>query len=141
MEVSLLEDLCNGVFVEFPNYMLRVGLGFEDALTLVSKDGEPLAELTMTDGAESPVQGFYLEWADFLRQCRTGEPSAIDAVTVRHTTALIEAGARQRVPTTEQPRERQEVWREPALTPNDRTPPARGAANAVVQCGMGESRG
>jgi predicted dehydrogenase len=94
MEVSLLDDLCNGIFVEFPSYMLRVGLAFEDTLTLVSKEGEPLADFVMHDGADSPVQGFYLEWKDFLRQCRTGERCAIDARTVRQTTALIEAGSR-----------------------------------------------
>ena len=35
------------------------------------------------------------EWRDFLEQCRTGEPSAVDARSVRHTTALIEASYKQ----------------------------------------------
>jgi len=96
MDVSLLDDLCNGVYIEFADAMLRVGLGFEDALTLLSKDGEPISDFAMRDGAESPVQGFYLEWKDFLRQCRTGEPSAIDAGTVKTTTALIDEASRTR---------------------------------------------
>ena len=95
IDVSLLEDLCNGVFIEFPASILRVGLAFEDTLTLVSKDGQPLAEFEMREGAGSPVQGFYLEWRDFLRQCRTGEPCAIDAATVTATTALIDAAGRK----------------------------------------------
>jgi predicted dehydrogenase len=99
IEVSLLEDLCNGVFVEFPSYMLRIGLAFDDTLTLVSKLGGHSAELVMSEGADSAVQGFCLEWRDFLNQCRSGEPSAIDARTVRSTTALIEAGAHWRVHT------------------------------------------
>jgi predicted dehydrogenase len=105
MEVSVLDDLCNGIFVEFPNYMLRVGLGFEDTLTLVSKEGESLADFVMQEGADSAVQGFYLEWKDFLRQCRTGERSAIDARTVRQTTALIEAGSRSQVASAAPPNE------------------------------------
>jgi len=96
MDVSLLDDLCNGVYIEFAECMLQVGLGFEDTLTLLSKDGERISEFAMTEGADSPVQGFYLEWKDFLRQCRTGEPSAIDAATVTTTTALIDEASRAR---------------------------------------------
>ena len=94
IDVSLLDDLCNGIFVEFRDVVLRVGLGFEDTLTLLSKDGDLLTELVMRDGAATPVQGFYLEWTDFLRQCRTGEASAIDAATVAATTALIDSAGR-----------------------------------------------
>jgi predicted dehydrogenase len=92
IDVSLLDDLCSGIFIEFASATLRVGLGFEDTLSLVSKDGSQLAALTMSDGAASLVQAFYLEWKDFLRQCRTGTPSAIDAASVAATTALL-AGA------------------------------------------------
>jgi predicted dehydrogenase len=96
MDVSLLDDLCNGVYIEFAGGMLRVGLGFEDSLTLVSKDGDAISDFAMTEGADSPVQGFYLEWKDFLRQCETGQPSAIDAATVAATTAVIEDASRMR---------------------------------------------
>jgi predicted dehydrogenase len=99
IEVSLLEDLCNGVFVEYPTCMLRVGLAFDDTLTLVSKRNQTVAELVVRGGATSAVQAFYLEWMDFLSQCRTGIPSTVDAATVRTTTALIEdairAGSRE----------------------------------------------
>lgn len=96
MDVSLLDDLCNGVHIEFAGGMLRVGLGFEDTLTLLSKDGDPISDFAMTAGADSAVQGFYLEWKDFLRQCATGEPSAIDAATVATTTAVIDQASRMR---------------------------------------------
>ena len=98
MDVSLLDDLCNGIYIEFGGAMLRVGLGFDDTLSLVSKDGRPISEFAMTDGADSPVQGFYLEWKDFLRQCRTAEPSAVDAATVATTTAVIDSASRLRTP-------------------------------------------
>jgi predicted dehydrogenase len=94
IEVSMLDDLCNGVFVELQNYILKVGLSFGDSVTLISRAGDTLCEFAMPDGAATPVQGFHLEWRDFLRQCRTGEPSAVAAATARHTTALIEGCSR-----------------------------------------------
>jgi predicted dehydrogenase len=90
IDVSLLDDLCSGIFIEFPSVTLRVGLGFEDALSLVSKDGDVVASLSMTEGADAPVQAFYLEWKDFLQQCRTGTPGTIDAASVTATTALLD---------------------------------------------------
>lgn len=90
IDVSLLDDLCSGIFIEYASVTVRVGLGFEDTLSLVSKDGEAVASLNMPDGAESPVQAFYLEWKDFLRQCRTGKPGTIDAASVTATTALLD---------------------------------------------------
>jgi predicted dehydrogenase len=89
-DLSLLNDLCNGVFIEFPSSLLRIGLAFDETLTLLTKDGDLLTEFVMPEGAASPIQGFYLEWKDFLHQCRTGEPSAIDATSVAGTTALID---------------------------------------------------
>src|SRR5215467_8673250 len=96
MDVSLLEDLCNGVFIEFAETVLRVGLDFDGSLTLLSKAGDAIAEFSMSEGAGSAVQAFYLEWKDFLVQCRTGTPSAVDAVTVTATTALIDAASAMR---------------------------------------------
>jgi predicted dehydrogenase len=90
IDVSLLEDLCNGVFIEFEDTVLRVGLGFDGDLTLLSKQGDTLAEFSMPEGADSAVQAFYLEWKDFLGQCRTGAPTAVDAATVTATTAVID---------------------------------------------------
>jgi predicted dehydrogenase len=88
VDFSVVDDLCNGIFVEFPNYVLKVA--FEE-LSILSRDGETLCELSSSDGATSVVEFFSREWRDFLQQCRTGEPSAVDAATVRNTTALIEA--------------------------------------------------
>ena len=94
IELSMLDDLCNGVFIEFPNYILKVGLFFEDSLSLVTAEGETLAQLIPTEGTDNPTGGFAAEWSDFFEQCRTGRPSIIDAGTVRQTTALIEAAYR-----------------------------------------------
>ena len=96
MDVSLLDDLCNGVYLEFAGGMLRVGLGFDDTLTLMSKDGDPICDFVMSHGADSAVQGFYLEWKDFLRQCTTGDPTDVDAATVATTTAVIDQASRMR---------------------------------------------
>ena len=96
IDVSLLEDLCNGVYIEFDETVLRVGLAFDGSLTLLSKQGDTLAEFSMSDGADSAVQAFCLEWKDFLDQCQTGRPSAVDASTVTATTALIDDALRMR---------------------------------------------
>ena len=93
-DVSLLDDLCSGIFVECQAVTLRVGLGFEDALTLIGPSGDPVADIAMEEGAASAVHAFYLEWRDFLRQCRTGVPSAVDAASVTTTTAVIDQAAR-----------------------------------------------
>jgi len=102
IELTMLDDLCNGVFIQFPNYVLKVGLFFEDSLSLLSHDGEKLCEIAATDGADSAMKGFAAEWRDFLEQCGSGEPSAIDAGTVRNTTALIESCYKQ-APVTADP--------------------------------------
>lgn len=91
IELSMLDDLCNGIFIEFPNYILKVGLFFEDSLSLVTADGETLVELIASDGSDNATAGFAAEWSDFFEQVRTGKPSPIDASTVRHTTQLIQA--------------------------------------------------
>lgn len=91
IELSMLDDLCNGIFIEFPNYLLKVGLFFNGELSLVSKDGIVLSDLVQTEGVSDPMQAFCLEWKDFIQQCQSNKPSIIDAATVRNTTALIEA--------------------------------------------------
>lgn len=100
-DVSLLDDLCSGIFIEFPTVTLRVGLGFEDTLSLIGPAGDLVADVTMHEGAASAVHAFYLEWRDFLRQCRTGVPSAVDAASVTATTAVIDQAARPRTPHVE----------------------------------------
>jgi predicted dehydrogenase len=91
IELSMLDDLANGLFIEFPNYVLKVGLFFEGANALVTQDGEVLTELATSEGVDNPTAGFAAEWQDFLEQCRRNEPGTLDARSVRNTTALIEA--------------------------------------------------
>jgi predicted dehydrogenase len=90
VEFSVVDDLCNGILIELPDCALKLGPNFKD-LSLMSDDGKMVCELSSPEGATSAVEAFCLEWRDFLEQCRTGEPSAVDASTVRNTTALIEA--------------------------------------------------
>lgn len=103
-DVSLLDDLCSGIFVECSHVTLRVGLGFDGSLALVGGSGAPLAELATPEGAASAVHAFFLEWRDFLRQCRTGEPSRVDAASVATTTDIIDQATRRaRAPEVDQP--------------------------------------
>jgi len=88
VDFSVVDDLCNGIFIEFPDQVFKVA--FEE-LSILSRDGETLCQLSASNGATSVVEGFSMEWRDFLEQCRRGEPSAVDAATVKNTTHLIES--------------------------------------------------
>jgi len=86
--ISRLNDLCNGVFIQFSSFILKCGLGFDSPLELYTLDGMPFARLDTDVVSESAA--FSLEWQDFMEQCRSGNPSAVSADTARHSTAIIE---------------------------------------------------
>ncbi len=90
IEISWLDDLSNGIFIEFPDHFLRVGLFFEESLEIFSKQGERICSLDLEQGAGTVMEGFFLEWRDFLAQCASGEPSLVDAGSARQTTSFIE---------------------------------------------------
>jgi predicted dehydrogenase len=94
-EVSMLSDLCNGIFVEFADHVLKVDLSFEGGVELLSKGGDRVCSYDTPDGADTPAKGYYLEWREFLDQCRTRRRSMVSASTARHTTALIERSYRR----------------------------------------------
>lgn len=89
VELSSVDDLCNGIFIEFERCVLKIGFFFGEPLALLARDGTQLVELVPDEGVQDPSQAFALEWRDFLDQCRTGTPTRIDAATVRCTTKLI----------------------------------------------------
>lgn len=89
-EVSRLEDLCNGIFIQFSNFILKCGLSFDAPLELLSLNGEHIVRFE-TDGEGNTIgKAFYLEWRDFINQCVSGNPSAVSADTGRYSTAIIE---------------------------------------------------
>jgi len=89
-EVSRLEDLCNGIFIQLSNFILKCGLFFDDPLELLTLNGEHISRFE-TDGECNTIgKAFYLEWRDFINQCITGKPSTVSADTARLPTALIE---------------------------------------------------
>ena len=90
IEVSQIEDLCNGIFIEFSDYILKVGLFFEDTLEVLSRDGDHICNIELEDGAETTIQGFFLEWRDFLLQCETGIETGVSVETTRDTSEFIE---------------------------------------------------
>ena len=89
-EVSRIADLCNGIFIQFSNFILKCGLGFDTPLEMCTLDGRSIASLEIDDGAESIAGAFFLEWRDFIDQCISGYPSTVSADSARHSTALIE---------------------------------------------------
>ena len=88
--VSRLKDLCNGIFIRFPNFVLKCGLFFEDPLEICTLGGSPIARFDIQEGAKTIIQGFYREWKEFIDQSLSGNNSAINAETVQISTALIE---------------------------------------------------
>ena len=88
--VSVLEDLCNGIFIKFSNLVLKCGLFFQDPLELMTVQGTPIARFDIDGGAKTIAQAFFLEWKDFLDQCISGTPSIISADTTRQSIAIIE---------------------------------------------------
>jgi predicted dehydrogenase len=89
-EVSMLTDMCNGIFIEFPRHVLKVDLSFEGGVELLTTDSARVCSFEPQGGADTPAKGYYLEWRAFLDQCRTGAASPVSASSARHTTALIE---------------------------------------------------
>jgi len=88
-EVSRLEDLCNGIFIEFSGFILKCGLGFDSPLEILTRDGMPFSQFQLQPVTEKAA--FALEWRQFLQQCRTGNPSNMSADTARMSSAIIEA--------------------------------------------------
>ncbi|MFX0136471.1 MAG: Gfo/Idh/MocA family protein [Candidatus Hodarchaeota archaeon] len=89
-EVSRIEDLCNGIFIQYSDFILKCGLFFEDSLELLTLKGDHVVRFEINDGAKTIGQAFFLEWQDFIDQCISGSPSYVGADTARHSTAIIE---------------------------------------------------
>lgn len=89
-EVSRLEDLCNGIFIQYSNFILKCGLFFEESLELLRLNGDIIANFDLDKGAHTISQALFLEWQDFLTQCTSGNASSVRADTARHSTAIIE---------------------------------------------------
>jgi hypothetical protein len=88
--VTRLRDLCNGIFLRFSNFILKCGLSFEDPLEICSPGGSSIARFDIQEGAKTIAQGFYLEWKEFIKQCLSGNNSAVNAESVGISTTLIE---------------------------------------------------
>jgi predicted dehydrogenase len=88
-EVSRLEDLCNGIFIEFSGGILKSGLGFDSPLEILTLDGSPLTQFQLATVTEKAA--FALEWNDFLKQCRSGNHMKMSAESARMSMAIIEA--------------------------------------------------
>ena len=90
-EVSRLEDLCNGIFIQFSNFILKCGLFFDEPLELRRLNGDFITNFDLDKGANTISQALFFEWQDFLTQCTTGNFYSVRADTARHSTAIIEA--------------------------------------------------
>ena len=87
-QVSRLEDLCNGIFFRFSDFILKCGLGLDSSLQLCTTRGEVVSNLELTEVTESSA--FCFEWRDFILQALSGKPSDVDARTARASMEIIE---------------------------------------------------
>jgi predicted dehydrogenase len=87
-EISRLEDLCDGIFVQFDHCMLRCETNCAGRLQLLDPEGAWLSELTT--GATSESSAFHQEWKAFLEQCTSGAPGSVAAESARLSVKIIE---------------------------------------------------
>ena len=90
INLSMLRDMCNGVFIEFDKALLHVGLFFSDDLRLIDSQGRQICAIEQSLGINDDATAFAVEWVDFLEQVRGNRESIVDARSVRRTTQLID---------------------------------------------------
>jgi predicted dehydrogenase len=87
--LSMVRDLCNGVFIEFEKALMQVGVFFGDKLSLIDSSGRQICVIEQNLGINDAAASFAVEWVDFLQQVRGKRLSTVDASTVRRTTQFI----------------------------------------------------
>jgi len=88
--VSQTKNLYNGIVFEFSQASLRIGQFPDDPIRICDNEGEIVANLCDDMGAEKIYQAFFLEWEDFINQCKGEGNSKIDANKARLVTSFIE---------------------------------------------------
>ncbi len=88
LEVSQLEDLCEGIFIQFDHCIIRCEPSCAGRLQMLSREGVHVA--TFATGNTPESFAYHCEWQEFLKQCMSGEPSDVDAQTVRISVKIIE---------------------------------------------------
>ncbi len=91
--LSRINDLYNGIMIQFNDAQLRLGVVPDGTLYLCDKKGEALARLDNPERSSigSGVYGaFYSEWQEFFGQCTSKRPSRVNADSALLTTRFIE---------------------------------------------------
>lgn len=90
--LSSTRDIWHGMTFIFDHAVIKVGVLPSTPAMLCNSDGVPLVSLSSEGGAFSAPQAFYLEWADFIRQCNTKglHQSLVNAQNTILTTQFIE---------------------------------------------------
>jgi predicted dehydrogenase len=91
LAVSQTRELFSGFNIRFANGALRLGMLPSDKVVLLDSQERQLVNVA-ADGAVEAHQAFYLEWREFIDQCRERRPtSRASAETALQSTAFIEA--------------------------------------------------
>jgi predicted dehydrogenase len=94
LALSKLNDLYNGIAIQFSNAQLRIGVSPGSPLYLCDRKGKQVARMDNSQGistAAGVYQAFYSEWREFLAQCMTRQRSRVSADSTRLTTRFIES--------------------------------------------------
>jgi predicted dehydrogenase len=92
LELSNLEDLYFGITILMDHVIVKVGLFANSDVTLCDLNGNPICNLSGDNGAVDIFQAFYLEWVDFIKQCKSIDhyKSDISADSITLTTRFID---------------------------------------------------
>lgn len=104
LALSKINDLYNGIMIQFPSAQLRMGVTPDSPLYLHDQKGKVLARLDnpkINDTGSGVYRAFYLEWREFLAQCMTRRPSRVSGGSARLSTRLIESCYQQNPPERE----------------------------------------
>ncbi len=92
--LSRIRDLYTGVVVRCEHATIRFGVAFDSRVEVLGRDDRPLCRLDGPAGATNLYQAFFLEWLAFLEQCRSRQPSRVDATSALLSTRFIETAYR-----------------------------------------------
>jgi predicted dehydrogenase len=88
--LSSLNDIPNGIYIRFADATVALEGTVASPVRLLDRRGSPVAEIGGDRGVILAYQAFYLEWADFLEQCRTGKPGRMAAASARPSVELVD---------------------------------------------------
>jgi hypothetical protein len=89
--ISKINDVSPGVVICCEHATIRLGLGPDAVVDVLDRNDKVLCRLDRGAGVTNLYQAFFREWQAFLEQCRSRNPSLVDASSALLSTRFIEA--------------------------------------------------